>query len=116
MRYDRNSIVRINNHMYAAGGIGASTVTCGGPSGQGEQLRRCAQVHVSLLFLAKCGLLLLGLGGLDLEERIEFGKRLPIRVAHAVSPREVLRCHMPSSVNGRTTLNNRIRTITHTWP
>ena len=53
------------------------------------------------LLLAECDLLLLVLRGLDLEQGVEFGEWLPVRVAHAVRPREVLctaKSEMSSSV------------------
>ena len=63
---------------------------CG--AGEGErELYRCS------LVLAERRLLLLGLEGLHLEQGIELAGRLPVRVAHAVCPREVLEDKLTSA-------------------
>ena len=63
---------------------------CG--AGEGErELYRCS------LVLAERRLLLLGLEGLDLEQGVELAGRLPVRVAHAVCPREVLEDKLTSA-------------------
>ena len=63
---------------------------CG--AGEGErELYRCS------LVLAERRLLLLGLEGLNLEQGVELAGRLPVRVAHAVCPREVLEDRLTSA-------------------
>ena len=63
---------------------------CG--AGEGErELYRCS------LVLAERRLLLLGLEGLDLKQRVKLTGRLPVRVAHAVCPREVLKDKLTSA-------------------